>query len=180
DSSAGNSAHPFVVRFLLLRPARALLGVQTIAQGYELLPLARALAARGLGEAAGHLVAVERRGSGRGGRAAPSRSAHLGRCPPHRRSNPPTPPRLASPHPPLSDRDHRARVGLEPQPAQPAQPHALGSGAHRTQPRDPSESSRRTIAAPAPNAASLARATVRGSGAMPQLVEGHSWSGSTN
>src|SRR5690625_5500678 len=51
-----------------------------------LLPLARALAARGLGEAAGHLVAVERRRSGRGGRAAPSRSAHLGRCPPHRRS----------------------------------------------------------------------------------------------
>src|SRR5699024_520249 len=33
---SGNSAHPFVVRFLLLRPARALLGAQTIAQGYEL------------------------------------------------------------------------------------------------------------------------------------------------
>lgn len=89
-------------------------------------------------------------------------------------------PKIDSAHPSLSDRDHRARVGLEPQPAQPAQPHALGSGAHRTQPRDPSESSRRTISAPAPNAASLARATVRGSGAMPQLVEGHSWSGSTN
>src|SRR5699024_1900911 len=80
DSSAGNSAHPFVVRFLLLRPARALLGVQTIAQGYELLPLARALAARGLGEAAGHLVCRLRLEKKKGGRAAPPRSAHLRSC----------------------------------------------------------------------------------------------------
>src|SRR5690625_7112938 len=84
-------------------------GLRTPPLARALLPLARALAARGLGEAAGHLVAVERRRSGRGGRAAPSRSAHLGRCPPHRRSTPPTPPSPTATTGPGSSWNHSRR-----------------------------------------------------------------------
>lgn len=132
-------------------------------------------------------------GIGAGARGGPGVGAGVGAGARGARTLPSIPPAAQRPRPPhignfdwcsarhqLSLPEVVMRVAPQAVQVESQQRHGRGSGACCPQPMDSSESSLRTISAPPLNAPSLARATARGKGAIPQLVDAQSLSGSTN